>query len=42
MKKILTLGLAALTSVMAYGQVDVTFQVDVTDYVAAGNEVAAN
>ena len=42
MKKILTLGLAALTSVMAYGQVDVTFQVDVTDYVAAGNAVAAN
>jgi len=38
----LTLGLAALTSVMAYGQVDVTFQVDVTDYVAAGNTVAAN
>lgn len=38
----LTLGLAALTSVMAYGQVDVTFQVDVTDYVAAGNAVAAN
>ena len=42
MKKMLTLGLAALTSVMAYGQVDVTFQVDVTDYVAAGNSVAAN
>jgi hypothetical protein len=42
MKKMLTLGLAALTSVMAYGQVDVTFQVDVTDYVAAGNAVAAN
>ena len=42
MKKILILGLAALTSVMAYGQVDVTFQVDVTDYVAAGNAVAAN
>jgi len=38
----LTLGLAAMTSVMAYGQVDVTFQVDVTDYVAAGNTVAAN
>jgi hypothetical protein len=42
MKKMLTLGLAALTSVMAYGQVDVTLQVDVTDYVAAGNAVAAN
>ena len=38
----LTLGLAALTSIMAYGQVDVTFQVDVTDYVGAGNAVAAN
>ena len=38
----LTLGLAALTSIMAYGQVDVTFQVDVTDYVGAGNSVAAN
>jgi hypothetical protein len=42
MKKMLTLGLAALTSIMAYGQVDVTFQVDVTDYVGAGNAVAAN
>ena len=38
----LTLGLAALTSVMAYGQVDVTFQVDVTDYTAAGSTIAAN
>ncbi|HAG49062.1 MAG TPA: hypothetical protein DCL07_03850 [Cryomorphaceae bacterium] len=42
MKKLLTLGLAAMTSIMAYGQVDVTFQVDVADYVAAGNAVAAN
>ncbi|MDG1253402.1 MAG: T9SS type A sorting domain-containing protein [Schleiferiaceae bacterium] len=42
MKKVLTLGLAALTSIMSYGQVDVTFQVDMSDYVAAGTAVAAN
>ena len=42
MKKILTLGLACLTSIFAYGQVTVTYQVDATDFLAAGATLANN
>jgi len=41
MKKILTLGLAVLTTAV-FGQVHYDLRVDVTDYVAAGNTIAAN
>jgi hypothetical protein len=42
MKKILTLGLACLTSIFAYGQVTVTYQLDATDFIAAGATLANN
>ena len=42
MKKIFTLTLAFMMSTMAYGQVDVVYHVDVADYVASGNTIAAN
>ncbi|CAI8292130.1 MAG: Uncharacterised protein [Owenweeksia sp. TMED14] len=42
MKKIFTLALAFMISTMAYGQVDVVYHVDVADYVASGNTIAAN
>ena len=42
MKKIFTLALAFMMSTMAYGQVDVVYHVDVADYVASGNTIAAN
>ena len=42
MKKIFTLAMALMMSTMAYGQVDVVYHVDVADYVASGNTIAAN
>jgi len=42
MKKIFTLALAFMMSTMAYSQVDVVYHVDVADYVASGNMIAAN
>ncbi|MEZ5013550.1 MAG: T9SS type A sorting domain-containing protein [Chitinophagales bacterium] len=42
MKKLYLLSLAALVSVGVFAQVTVTYKVDITDYLAAGNTLGAN
>jgi hypothetical protein len=42
MKRLFTLALAVLMAGAAFGQVNVTFKVDITEYLAAGNTLSAD